>query len=207
MATKDPEFQTQCLDLIRGIKAAHEKQNDLLEKLVTLMATPVELKTAQQREDKCHEEIEEALVQGDKVKLDGGVSSDDLSVAAQQDINLGNILRYASHSYKKRLQLFETGQDGPQPFALNSQIPPSQSSYTLPEQLEYFPRPSEDGDIVVNATQSWNYCRYPHSSPTSKLTIPLNRVSTRLRVTLLQKQIHQPSTRLHAAMATYPWRK
>lgn len=159
MATKDPEFQTQCLDLIRGIKAAHEKQNDLLEKLVTLMATPVELKTAQQREDKCHEEIEEALVQEDKVKLDGGVSSDDLSVAAQQDINLGNILRYACHSYKKRLQLFKTGQDGPQPFALNSQIPPSQSSYTLPEQLEYFPRPSEDGDIVVNATQSWNYCR------------------------------------------------
>jgi hypothetical protein len=207
MAAKNPEFQTQCLDLIRGIKAAHEKQNDLLEKLVTLMAIPAELETAHLREEKCHEDIDESLARGDKTKLDEGASSDDLSVAAQQDTNLGNILRFASHSYKKRLQLFETGQDGPQPFVLSSQLPPSQSSYTLHQQLEYIPRPPDDGDVVVNATRSWNYCTYPHSSPTSQLTISINRVSARLGDTILQKQIHQPSTGLHAPMATYPRRK
>lgn len=207
MAAKDPEFQAQCLDLIRGIKAAHEKQNDLLEKLVTLMAIPVELETAHPREEKCHEDIDESLVQGDKIKLNEGASSDDLSVATQQDTNLGNILRFASNSYKKRLRLFKIDQDGPQPFLLRSQLPPSQSSYTLPQQLEYIPRPPDDGDAVVNATRSWNYCTYPHSSPTSQLTIPINRVSARLGDTILQKQIHQPSAGLHATMATYPRRK
>ncbi|KAF5979814.1 hypothetical protein FCOIX_5114 [Fusarium coicis] len=168
MAAKDPEFQTQCLDLIRGIKAAHEKQNDLLEKLVTLMAIPVELETTRLREEKCHEDIDESLARGDKTKLDEGASSDDLSVAAQQDTNLGNILRFASHSYKKRLQLFETGQDGPQPFVLSSQLLPSQSSYTLHQQLEYIPRPPDDGDVVVNATRSWNYL--PDFMPPWQLT-------------------------------------
>ncbi|KAJ4125888.1 hypothetical protein NW765_001663 [Fusarium oxysporum] len=158
MAAKDPEFQTQCLDLIRGIKAAHEKQNDLLEKLVTLMAAPtIELKPAHQCEEYDENATGEPLVQDDEVKFEKVVSSNDLSVTAQQDTNLDNILRFASHSYKKRLQLFETGQDGPQPFLLSSQLPPSQSSYTLPQQLEYIPRPPEDGDVVVNATQTWNY--------------------------------------------------
>jgi hypothetical protein len=159
MAAKDPEFQTQCLDLIRGIKAAHEKQNDLLEKLVTLMAAPtIELKPAHQCEEYDENATGEPLVQDDEVKFEKVVSSNDLSVTAQQDTNLDNILRFASHSYKERLQLFETGQDGPQPFLLSSQLPPSQSSYTLPQQLEYIPRPPEDGDVVVNATQTWNYC-------------------------------------------------
>lgn len=159
MAAKDPEFQTQCLDLIRGIKAAHEKQNDLLEKLVTVMAAPtIELKPAHQCEEYDENATGGPLVQDDEVKFEKVVSSNDLSVTAQQDTNLDNILRFASHSYKKRLQLFETGQDGPQPFLLSSQLPPSQSSYTLPQQLEYIPRPPEDGDVVVNATQTWNYC-------------------------------------------------
>ncbi|EXA51434.1 hypothetical protein NW761_002608 [Fusarium oxysporum] len=158
MAAKDPEFQIQCLNLIRGIKAAHEKQNDLLEKLVTLMVVPtIELKPAHQCEEYNDKATGGPLVQGDEVKFEKVVSSNDLSVTAQQDTNLDNILRFASHSYKKRLQLFETGQDGPQPFLLSSQLPPSQSSYTLPQQLEYIPRPPEDGDVVVNATQTWNY--------------------------------------------------
>jgi hypothetical protein len=160
MTAKDPEFQAQCLELIRGIKATHEKQNDLLEKLVTLMAAPtVELKPAHQHDGNSHEEIDQVPVQGCEVNVDEEEPSDDLGFAAQQDISLDSILRFASHSYKKRLRLFAIEQDGPQPFLLSSQLPPSQSSYTLPQQLEYIPRPPEGGDVIVNATQSWNYCR------------------------------------------------
>ncbi|SPJ74961.1 uncharacterized protein FTOL_04692 [Fusarium torulosum] len=141
----DSNVQAQCLDLIRGIKSVNEKQNELLEKLVTLMAdSTVRQPNGKEKRSGRNNSPLNASAQDIKVQVDEAIVSyegtaDNLGTAAQQDENLMNIVHFAPDSYKKRLQLFSIGNSDPR---IRSQS----------HLAQYY-----NVDAAVNATSSWKY--------------------------------------------------
>ncbi|KAM0187709.1 hypothetical protein ACHAPI_011029 [Fusarium lateritium] len=141
----DSNVQVQCLDLIRGIKNATEKQNELLERLVTLMTDSTvrqpygEEKRFGRNTSPLNVSAQYVRVQVDEAIVSGEGSDDNLGTAAQQDENLMNIIHFAPDSYKKRLQLFSIENNDPR---IRSQS----------HLVQYY-----NVDAAVNATASWKY--------------------------------------------------
>jgi hypothetical protein len=144
----DSNVQAQCLDLIRGIKSVNQKQNELLEKLVTLMAdSTVRQPYGEEKRSGRNNSPLNASAQDIKVQVDEAIVScegtaDNLGTAAQQDENLMNIVHFAPDCYKKRLQLFSIGNSDPR---IRSQS----------HLVQYY-----NVDAAVNATPAWKYCRW-----------------------------------------------
>ncbi|KAM0240899.1 hypothetical protein ACHAP5_007763 [Fusarium lateritium] len=143
----DSNVQAQCLDLIGGIKSATEKQNELLERLVTLMTDSTvrqpygEEKRFGRTTSPLYGPAQNVRVRVDEAIVSDEGSDDNLGTAAQQDETLMNIVHFAPDSYKKRLQLFSIGNDDPQ---IRSQS----------HLVQYY-----NVDAAVNATASWKYCK------------------------------------------------
>jgi hypothetical protein len=144
----DSNVQAQCLDLIRGIKSVNEKQNELLEKLVTLMAdSTVKQPYGEKKRFGRNGTPLNASAQDTKVQVDEAIVSyegtdDNLGTAAQQDEHLMNIVHFAPDSFKTRLQLFSIGNSDPR---IRSQS----------HLVQYY-----NVDAVVNATPAWKYCKW-----------------------------------------------
>ncbi|KAM0336846.1 hypothetical protein ACHAPQ_003737 [Fusarium lateritium] len=141
----DSNVQAQCLNLIRGIKSATEKQNELLERLVTLIADSTvgqpygEEKGFGSNTSPLNVSAQYVRVQVDEAIVSGEGSDDNLGTAAQQDENLMNIIHFAPDSYKKRLQLFSIENNDPR---IRSQS----------HLVQYY-----NVDAAVNATTAWKY--------------------------------------------------
>ncbi|KAF4956930.1 hypothetical protein FSARC_11447 [Fusarium sarcochroum] len=180
MVSKGPDIQADCLDLIRGIKNTQEVQNDLLKKLVELMAAPTvkcqpELNFG---ENGCEKNTSpnSGSIQGGEAQVDKPVPSssdvaDDLEMVTQQDNDLENILRFAPDSYKKRLQIFTIGEIDPRLFRLNLSPPPRPIYHSFENAAfrpNLVPRIPPNRDRAVNTTQSWKYW-YPIDWRTSSI--------------------------------------
>lgn len=144
----DSNIQAQCLDLIRGIKSVNEKQNELLEKLVTLMAESIAKqphggdKRFGRNNALINASAQDIKVQVDEAIVSSDGTDDNLGTAAQQDEHLMNIIYLAPKSFKKRLQLFSIGNSDPR---IRSQS----------HLVQYY-----NVDAAVNATPAWKYCKW-----------------------------------------------
>lgn len=144
----DSNVQAQCLDLIRGMKSVNEKQNELLEKLVTLMADSIvkqpcggEEKRFDRNDTPINASAQDIKVQIDEAIVSHDGTDDNLGTAAQQDEHLMNIVHFAPNSFKRRLQLFSIG---------NSDLRIRSQSHLV----QYY-----SVDAAVNATPAWKYCK------------------------------------------------
>ncbi|KAF5021950.1 hypothetical protein F66182_5990 [Fusarium sp. NRRL 66182] len=159
----DRDFQTQCLDLIRGIKSAHERQNDLLEKLVKSLAPPEVItgpeksiseidfnqKLAQRLKAPGNSSLDKQRKPDVDSRSEVGLDLDDNNdnqashAKVQSSKPLEKILRSAPDSYKQRIGLFS----GPQVDSAQSDIG-----------LRF---PTNNVEIIC-PVQSWKYW-YPGS--------------------------------------------
>ncbi|KAJ4263464.1 hypothetical protein NW762_006283 [Fusarium torreyae] len=181
MAPIDPDIQAQCLDLLRGIKSADEKQNDLLGRLVSLMAgptvepEPVKKVKETSSNSMCNSNVaaqkSEAKSNDEESDSDSNIEASAITVA-KQDPCLARIRQFMPDSYTKRLCLFSIPDDA-------LPIPTIDTTSTgslldvggenVPLQSNFSPRIPEDRKSIACLVDSWKYW-YPTNRDTKTQT-------------------------------------